>query len=776
MKLSMLSVKRSLPVSSINRLIKQFSFELYLIKFDFRVTIKQINSIYPFIITSSHLEKTLEVQPMLKNSMPNTIKLLSLYFSFVILSTACVTTNPDFSEEALLEDGELLTGGEFTGGENTGGEISGGETNGGETSGGETSGGETSGGETNGGETNGGETNGGETSGGETSGGETSGGETNGGETNGGETNGGETNGGETNGGEIVIDTDRDGSSPPEDCDDDDPEISPSADELCDGVDNDCDERIDEGVLNACDQCGVPPNEVCDGLDNDCDGTNDEGVLNACGQCGAAPVEVCDGRDNDCDSQVDEDLLNACGQCGALPVEACDGRDNDCDGQTDEGLLNACGQCGNLPRDACDGLDNDCDGRIDEGLPLNACGRCGALPNEVCDGLDNDCDTQVDEALNAPCFTLKETITTNNSIVDLGSSITIVGDLNNDGIEDTVVRSERSDRVRLIAYSGQGSELWSVEGFDDFGSAISSGYYFNNSDLYLAINDPLNDRIVIYNDLGQPYIFISDLEGTVTSIATLKGSVRDTLVFGMPEVRTRGLIQRVRFNPDNPTVTGTVYSTYGQRNQFIGERIYAIGDIVGNIIDDLVITVATRGIFDEDRRTMIMDGSDGEIVQGTLIEFLGEVSNSSFAEDLTVGKFSQIFTESFVFGSPLSTNDFGDEVGAIYFLEGGVNGYTPGMTMYGNESYDLFGLSVETLPRPNSTTDVLVVGGDGILEYINFANNRQTSAVPVPMNDLTIGFGLAIAKEPSLDGTYQMWVSGLSDQNDESQIWILRAR
>ena len=586
----------------------------------------------------------------------------------------------------------------------------------------------------------------------------------------------GDTVAGDTMAGSTPIDDDLDGFSPPEDCDDTNPNISPRADELCDGVDNDCDDRADEGVLNACDQCGALPNEICDGLDNDCDGANDEGVLNACGQCGAVPIETCDGRDNDCDGTADEDLLNACGQCGMVPVEVCDGRDNDCDGTSDEGLLNACGQCGNVPRDSCDGFDNDCDGQIDENLPLNACGVCGALPSEICDGLDNDCDMQVDEELSAPCFTLKETITTNNSIIDLGSAITIVGDLDNDGVNDAIVKSQRSDRTRLIAYSGQGTVLWSVEGFDDFGTAITSGYYFNSSDLYVALNDPLNDRIIVYNNLGQPYVFISELEGTVTSMATLRGSVRDTLVLGMPEVRTRGLVQRIRFNPDNPTVTGTVYSTYGQRNQFIGERIYNIGDIVGNVIDDLIITVTTRTSFTDDRRTMLMDGSDGEIIFGTLIEYSGEESNSSFAEDLCFGKFTQNFAETFIFGAPLATNGFADEIGAIYFLNGGSSGYFPGTTKYGEQAYDLFGLTVETLPRPSAATDVLIVGGDGSLEYINFANNRQALAVPVPMTDLTLGYGLAIAKAPSIDGTYQMWVSGLSDQNDESQVWILRAR
>lgn len=41
-------------------------------------------------------------------------------------------------------------------------------------------------------------------------------------------------------------DADGDGYQDYEDCDDEDAAVNPSADELCDGIDNNCDDNIDE--------------------------------------------------------------------------------------------------------------------------------------------------------------------------------------------------------------------------------------------------------------------------------------------------------------------------------------------------------------------------------------------------------------------------------------------------------------------------------------------------------------------------------------------------
>ena len=99
------------------------------------------------------------------------------------------------------------------------------------------------------------------------------------------------------------------------DCDDQNADVFPGAEEVCDGVDNDCDDNIDEGV------------QTTFYADNDGDGFGD--ASNSVTACSAPEGFVT--NDGDCNDD------NASIRPGA--IEACDGVDNDCDDDTDEGCF-----------------------------------------------------------------------------------------------------------------------------------------------------------------------------------------------------------------------------------------------------------------------------------------------------------------------------------------------------------------------------------------------------------------------------------------------------
>ena len=198
------------------------------------------------------------------------------------------------------------------------------------------------------------------------------------------------------------------------DCDDTDASANPGETEVCDGVDNDCDASVDEGVTSTyyadadsdgfgdatspTDDCSAPVGYVIDATD--CDDTT------AAAYPGA--LEVCDSIDNDCDAVIDQVDDDGDGWISATCAGGADC--DDADAAINPGAADAW----------YDGIDSDCEGNSDfdqdnDGYDSDAYAGSDCADQDPAispgateiwyDGIDQNCDAANDYDQDADGFT-----------------------------------------------------------------------------------------------------------------------------------------------------------------------------------------------------------------------------------------------------------------------------------------------------------------------------------------------------------------------------------
>ncbi|GMV42515.1 MAG: hypothetical protein AMXMBFR64_42310 [Myxococcales bacterium] len=208
-----------------------------------------------------------------------------------------------------------------------------------------------------------------------------------------------------------ACENDKDGDGDPDltDCAPLDPLVHHGAQELCDGVDQNCNAIADEGFADT-DKDGV-----ADCVDGDDDGDTIPDGEDNCPLAANKPQKDTDGDGlgDACDPDDDDDGEPDESDCGPLDLavypgapEVCNGKDDDCDGQTDEQDASGCTvyfynkdgdgygidlltRCLCVPEAPFTALvDGDCNDQNAQVFPD---------ATEVCNGKDDDCDEEVDE-------------------------------------------------------------------------------------------------------------------------------------------------------------------------------------------------------------------------------------------------------------------------------------------------------------------------------------------------------------------------------------------
>lgn len=339
----------------------------------------------------------------------------------------------------------------------------------------------------------------------------------------------------------VAADDDHDGhvdeSAGGDDCDDANPAIYAGAPELCNGLDDDCDSRVDGDAVDGvayfpdadadgfgadasreryceapaglipvggdCDDTNAAVNpaatETCDGADQDCDGAVDDSPIDGTayygdadgdGYGGGTPTVACTQPPDTVVTASDCD--DGCAACHPGGTEVCDSADldEDCDGLSDNADNGATGRTRAY-------LDADADGHGDPAVHADYCDPPAGLVStsddcddsddlawtgatEICeDGSDNDCgggdaNCTVTGVVDLSAADIKLTGTA--SLDFAGTSVAFVGDSDGDGTDDLAVGAwgYSSEKGKAMIVDAGGLSGGALSGFNTW-TGVTAG-------------------------------------------------------------------------------------------------------------------------------------------------------------------------------------------------------------------------------------------------------------------------------------------------------------
>jgi hypothetical protein len=451
-------------------------------------------------------------------------------------------------------------------------------------------------------------------------------------------------------------DRDHDGFDSSIDCNDQDPEIHPDAEEVCDKIDNDCDQLIDDEdvVSNTVENVLYPDN------DNDNYGDNNNGIgyceqkpnidgyIETAGDCddqepsiNPSAQEICDEIDNDCDNNIDDNDSSLDISTGSTFYI-----DNDDDGYgTSEHTIVACTR----PKHYSEN-NNDCDDTMFNRSPGE---------QEICnDHFDNDCDDLIDR--DDPNCISQEPLNINTTFLgtqvgsEAGYSVASAGDINSDQWPDL-----------LIGSPGVGYDTGEVYLYVSY-PQITSGSLYDATHVFRGAHS--------FSRAGSAVGLAGDVDGDQRS-DILIGADHTGLHEGLEKAYGAAyLFNGIHILSSIPRgLDEADVHIRGSEGDYFGANVMGTGDVNGDGLDDYMISAPYKGVHLFYGSQPYANSSDAPILfklnptteEKHELAKLGDINGDGLA-DIFIGS-PENRGDAHIFSGGLPNGEYSPELASISF-------------------------------------------------------------------------------------------------------------